>query len=439
MENDVVRLRRASDLAVVAEALDVAVGPLAFGGGGAWLAIGAGRELSVRAVPSLTEIARVPVERRSLDVFSVAAIAADPSGSVVVTCDDGGRDEDDRGGTTDRDPAQVTLFEATTGAKLAVVDRGERARAVLFDPWRGRIYALGDAGISVFSPSGEPIAKWRGVEEHDGRPARCLAMSARFLATIADHHPTVGWTMTLSDPLTFRAVGRFDVPDEAPPSWTVASPDGTILVTGHENGFRVWLVTVDPAPLVVERDPNEHPAVELARLAGPIVHASTLPPADVARAVAEGRAMVIYVSSSMGSRDVSLSAAFPPGAVPDLVLARPVPAHLREITDANWEARSDVHRYVNVELPRVRGRAKRARLPPRPVFPRVVHEGRGGYIAIDTGAREYRYPIELVGEGRFCIHYPAGNRLRDRDVHLAALEEMCRAEPSRWTLERRDR
>jgi hypothetical protein len=95
--------------------------------------------------------------------------------------------------------------------------------------------------------------------------------------------------------------------------------------------------------------------------------------------------------------------------------------------------------YVNVELPRVRGRTKRARLPPRPVFPRVVHEGRGGYIAIDTGAREYRYPIELVGEGRFCIHYPAGNRLRDRDVHLAALEEMCRAEPSRWTLERRDR
>ena len=69
----------------------------------------------------------------------------------------------------------------------------------------------------------------------------------------------------------------------------------------------------------------------------------------------------------------------------------------------------------------------------------VVHEGRGGYRAIDAGWREYRYPIELVSEGRFCIHYPAGSRLRDQAVHLAALEEMCRAEPEKWKLERRDR
>ena len=114
-------------------------------------------------------------------------------------------------------------------------------------------------------------------------------------------------------------------------------------------------------------------------------------------------------------------------------------AKLQTIADPFWDGSDDVYRYLNVERARIRGRVKRPRAPPRPVFPKAVHEGRGGYISIDAGWREYRYPIELVQDGRFVIHFPAGHRLRDRAVHLAALEDMCRAEPTKWILERRDR
>lgn len=179
--------------------------------------------------------------------------------------------------------------------------------------------------------------------------------------------------------------------------------------------------------------------LELVRLAGPIVEASTLPPEEVARAIAEQRAMVIDITSCMGTRDITVSAELSPDQTPHLVLARPVPTQLREIGDPFWDSSDDVYRDLHVERARVRGRPKPPRAPPRPVFPEVVHEGRGGYISIRTALREYRYPIELVQNGRFVIHYPAGNRLRDRAVHLDALEEMCRAEPAKWFLERRDR
>lgn len=341
-ENDVVRLHRASDLAVIAEEPDVAVGQLAFG-------------------PSLEE-------------------------------------------------------------------SDERAHEVIFDPWRERFYALTDRGISVRSPSGELLSTWRIYKGRAGMRATHLAVSATFLATIGDGRRSAR-TIDLWDPLSFRPLASFDMPDDAAPTWMVSSPDGAVLVTGADHGLRLWNVAA--------RIPGEHPAIELARVAGPIVDASTLSPDEIARAVAEGRAMVIYVASCMGSRDITVSADLA-GAAADLVLARPVPAHLRELSEASWDSREDVYRYLHVECPRVRGRIKRPRAPPRPVFPKVVHEGRGGYISIG-GWREYRYPIELIADGRFCIHYPAGNRLRDQAVHLAALEEMCRAEPEKWFLERRDR
>jgi hypothetical protein len=64
--------------------------------------------------------------------------------------------------------------------------------------------------------------------------------------------------------------------------------------------------------------------------------------------------------------------------------------------------------------------------------PRIVHEGRGGYVAIDDA----RYPIDHVDGGRFAIHFPAGNRAgARRDVHLVALVELCAADPQKWALE----
>ena len=61
----------------------------------------------------------------------------------------------------------------------------------------------------------------------------------------------------------------------------------------------------------------------------------------------------------------------------------------------------------------------------------VVHEGRGGFIEIDS----CRYPIEHIDQGRFCIHFPAGQRHARRDAHLRALQQHVLNEPDKWHLE----
>lgn len=68
-------------------------------------------------------------------------------------------------------------------------------------------------------------------------------------------------------------------------------------------------------------------------------------------------------------------------------------------------------------------------------LPRVVHEGRGGYVEI--GGR--RYPIEHVEGGRFVIHFPAGHRHARRAEDRAALERLARSDPARWVVEHRSR
>lgn len=65
----------------------------------------------------------------------------------------------------------------------------------------------------------------------------------------------------------------------------------------------------------------------------------------------------------------------------------------------------------------------------------IVHEGRGGFIAIGT----CRYPIEHIEDGRFCIHFPAGQRHRQRDMHLLALQKLLRDEAPKWQLEDRSK
>jgi hypothetical protein len=65
----------------------------------------------------------------------------------------------------------------------------------------------------------------------------------------------------------------------------------------------------------------------------------------------------------------------------------------------------------------------------------IVHEGRGGFIAIDT----CRYPIEHIEGGHFCIHFPAGQRHRHRDTHLLALESLVREEAPKWQFANRSK
>ncbi len=63
---------------------------------------------------------------------------------------------------------------------------------------------------------------------------------------------------------------------------------------------------------------------------------------------------------------------------------------------------------------------------------RVVHEGRGGYVELEGT----RYPMEHVGEGRFEIHFPNGQRHARLAEHRAALERLVRIEKERFALAR---
>src|SRR4029079_11953797 len=104
------------------------------------------------------------------------------------------------------------LSEPTTGRMLAAVDHGERARDVLFDPWRRRLYVVTDVATSVRSPSGELLSPWHPYQGRTGARVRHLAVSATFLATIAEEHGRTAARIDLWDPWTFGLLETLDVP-----------------------------------------------------------------------------------------------------------------------------------------------------------------------------------------------------------------------------------
>lgn len=58
----------------------------------------------------------------------------------------------------------------------------------------------------------------------------------------------------------------------------------------------------------------------------------------------------------------------------------------------------------------------------------VLHEGRGGHIAIGG----YRYAIEHVEGGHFCIHFPGGQRHAQLAAHRALLYALVERETGKW-------
>lgn len=65
----------------------------------------------------------------------------------------------------------------------------------------------------------------------------------------------------------------------------------------------------------------------------------------------------------------------------------------------------------------------------------MVHEGRGGYVEVESA----RYPIEHIAEGRFAIAFPNGTRGATRERHRRALEALVESDPTRWSIETRGR
>jgi hypothetical protein len=93
---------------------------------------------------------------------------------------------------------------------------------------------------------------------------------------------------------------------------------------------------------------------ELLGRCGPAIAAAGAPAEVVERAVADGRALWIFIESCMGSRDIEVTTEPIPGTPPAIVLARKVPPDLGRVGDPLWDYHDDALRGLRIPLPRKR-------------------------------------------------------------------------------------
>jgi hypothetical protein len=238
-----VRLRRPADLAEEAEAKSIGSGPLAFGGGGRWLALlSSGASLYVRGVPALDDLGFHTLSRGSFEYFSADMLAADPHGSLIAAGDDGGCDETAMGATTARGEPQVTLIDADRRVQTGAIERGHPTFALEFDPWRGRLLTVLHLDVGVWSPTGEAIARFA---PYPNAYARSVAVSERWIATV----PSTGERARIDffDPDKYERLATVDLPGPFAPAWIAASADGSAFVTpelprNRDFAVRTWTV-----------------------------------------------------------------------------------------------------------------------------------------------------------------------------------------------------
>ena len=59
---------------------------------------------------------------------------------------------------------------------------------------------------------------------------------------------------------------------------------------------------------------------------------------------------------------------------------------------------------------------------------KVVHEGRGGYVELDG----FRYTIDHVEGGVFCIQFPSGNKHTRLALHRVELTVFAESRDPKW-------
>jgi hypothetical protein len=247
MENGVIRLRRTSDLAVVAERDDVGNGPLAFCDGGRLLAFGGGdRKLHVCEVPSLIDRGAVPLANPSYQVFDIDGVVG--GGLFVAASDNGGYSEDENGSTIAHGSPSVTLVDAGRVAYVGTIESGRPASQLELDRWRARLLVVAYTGIGVWDLAGTqqtlftPYSDREEKLTHARVAASAIAVCERWLATV----PEVSFT-TLSldfwDPTTYARLATSTALAH-PPAWIAASPDGARLLASEPDGVRMWAVDV---------------------------------------------------------------------------------------------------------------------------------------------------------------------------------------------------
>jgi WD40 repeat protein len=238
-----VRLRRPADLAEEAQEKSIGNGPLAFGGGGRWLALlSSGASLYVRGVPAFDDLGFHTLSRGSFEYFSADMLAADPHGPLIAVGDDGGSNETAMGATTARGEPQVTLIDADRRVQVGAIERGHPTFGLEFDPWRGRLLAVLHLDVGAWSRTGEAIARFA---PYPNAYARSVAISERWIATV----PSTGDRARIDffDPQTYERLATVDLPGPFAPSWIAASADGRTFVTpelpqNRDFAVRIWTV-----------------------------------------------------------------------------------------------------------------------------------------------------------------------------------------------------
>jgi len=238
-----VRLRRPADLAEEAEAKSIGSGPIAFGGGGRWLALlSSGASLYVRGVPAFDDRGFHTLSRGSYEYFSADTLAADPQGSLVAAGDDGGSDETAMGATTARGEPQVTLIDADRRTQIGAIERGHPIFGLEFDPWRGRLLTVLHGDVGAWSRTGQAIARFAPYPKSY---ARSLAISERWIATAPSTDDRA--RIDFFAPDTYARLATVDLPGPFAPRWIAASADGRVFVTpelprNRDFAVRIWTV-----------------------------------------------------------------------------------------------------------------------------------------------------------------------------------------------------
>jgi hypothetical protein len=161
---------------------------------------------------------------------------------------------------------------------------------------------------------------------------------------------------------------------------------------------------------------------ELLRCCGPAIAAAGAPAEVVAQAVADGRALWVYIESCMGSRDIEVLTKPIPESPPAILLARKVPPDLARVGDPYWDYHDDALRGLGIPVPPT-GRPKRRRPDPLADWNALPPEARERLraelqaVAAKQAAADQSSPGSLhrapraepyaseAGDGRLTLHF----------------------------------
>ena len=245
-EHGAIRVRSAGELAEVHAQPNVGTGPLAVGGGGAWLAALSDSSVHVLGLPGLERRGLHLLARDGFEYFRTTTVAADPSGPLLAVGDDGGCDETAMGARLRSGAPRVTLLDAGRGEVVGAMEVGGHVHQLSWDPWRGHVVFATYGAVEAWTAAGKLVRRFRPYES---TYATTFTITERWLATAARHAYNHA-TLDLWDAAALTRLASIDLPGGIPPRWIAATPDGRSLLTprrpeGGDFGIQLWSLVDD--------------------------------------------------------------------------------------------------------------------------------------------------------------------------------------------------